>query len=118
MFCHPSAGRDVFVGGAIRGCRFARPPATSSVPCGNNAFRAAARSENLRVPADRALRACVSLPTVRVRGPRVGRDSLLVTGGLSVQVNPHMSGFGSYTGEFLRTNSAVHQMNLGPRAEF
>jgi hypothetical protein len=29
-----------------------------------------------------------------------------------------MSGFGSYTGEFLRTNSAVHQMNLGPRAEF
>jgi outer membrane autotransporter protein len=54
----------------------------------------------------------------RVRGPRVGRDSLLVTGGLSVQVNPHVSLFGSYTGEFLRTNSVVHQMNLGMRAEF
>jgi uncharacterized protein with beta-barrel porin domain len=66
----------------------------------------------------RALRICVSLPTVRVRGPRVGRDSLLVTCGLSVQVNPHVSVFGSYTGEFLRTNSVVHQMNLGLRAEF
>jgi outer membrane autotransporter protein len=54
----------------------------------------------------------------RVRGPRVGRDSLLVTGGLSVQVNPHVSVFGSYTGEFLRTNSVVHQMNLGLRTEF
>jgi uncharacterized protein with beta-barrel porin domain len=53
-----------------------------------------------------------------VRGPRVGRDSLLVTGGLSVQVNPHVSLFGSYTGEFLRTNSVVHPMNLGLRAEF
>lgn len=54
----------------------------------------------------------------RVCGLRVGRDSLLVTRGLSEQVNPHISHCGSYTVSSCAPISVLYQMNLGLSAEF
>jgi autotransporter-associated beta strand protein len=54
----------------------------------------------------------------RVRGPRLGRDSLVGSGSVTVQMGEKWSGYAAYTGEFLRTNTASHRVNLGLRMEF
>jgi autotransporter-associated beta strand protein len=54
----------------------------------------------------------------RVRGPRLGRDSLVGSGSVTVQLGEKWSGYAAYTGEFLRTNTASHRVNLGLRMEF
>jgi outer membrane autotransporter protein len=54
----------------------------------------------------------------RVRGPRLGRDSLVGSGSVTVQMGEKWSGYAAYTGEFLRANAATHRVNLGLRMEF
>jgi uncharacterized protein with beta-barrel porin domain len=54
----------------------------------------------------------------RVRGPRLGRDSLVGSGSVTVQLGEKWSGYAAYTGEFLRANAATHRVNLGLRMEF
>jgi autotransporter-associated beta strand protein len=54
----------------------------------------------------------------RVRGPQVGRDSLVGSGSVTVQLGEKWSGYAAYTGEFLRVNSATHRVNVGLRMEF
>jgi fibronectin-binding autotransporter adhesin len=54
----------------------------------------------------------------RVRGPRLGRDSLVGSGSVTVQMGEKWSGYAAYSGEFLRTNTASHRVNLGLRMEF
>lgn len=54
----------------------------------------------------------------RVRGSEVGRESLLISGGASLQINEGLSTYMSYNDEFLRSNLATHQFNFGMRLEF
>jgi hypothetical protein len=37
---------------------------------------------------------------------------------VTVQLGEKWSGYAAYTGEFLRTNTASHRVNLGLRMEF
>jgi len=53
-----------------------------------------------------------------VTGPDLGRDSLLVDAGLSVQVNPALSVFAYYTGEIGRSNYSSNAVNGGFRISF
>jgi outer membrane autotransporter protein len=54
----------------------------------------------------------------RVNGPRVGRDSLVGSGSVSVQLGETWSGYAAYTGEFLRAETSTHQAHLGFRMAF
>ena len=54
---------------------------------------------------------------VSLRGPRLGRDSLVES--VTVQkMGEKWSGYAAYRGEFLRTNTATHRVNVGLRLEF
>ena len=53
-----------------------------------------------------------------VSGPTVGRDSLLVGGGLSVLWNERLSTYVYYDGELLRQNYSSHNISAGIRYRF
>jgi len=53
-----------------------------------------------------------------VDGPDIGRDSLLLDAGLSVQFNPAMGVFAYYTGEIGRDNYSSNSINGGVRINF
>ena len=53
-----------------------------------------------------------------VFGPRIGRDSLLLDVGASVQFNPNTSVFAYYTGDIGRSNYTSHSINAGVRVSF
>jgi len=54
----------------------------------------------------------------RVDGPDIGRDSLLLDAGASVEINPAVSVYAYYTGELGRTNYDSHSVNGGFRVSF
>ena len=53
-----------------------------------------------------------------VTGPQVGRDSLRLDVGFSVQVTPAVSVFGSYNGDIGTSNYILHSVNGGVRVSF
>ncbi len=53
-----------------------------------------------------------------VNGPDIGRDSLLLDAGASVEINPAVSVYAYYTGELGRTNYDSHSVNGGFRVAF
>ncbi len=53
-----------------------------------------------------------------VNGPSIGRDSLLLDAGASVQFSPSVSVFAYYTGEIGRTNYSSNAVNGGFRISF
>jgi outer membrane autotransporter protein len=53
-----------------------------------------------------------------VRGPQVGRDSLIMDVGVTVRLNPRTSFFAYYTGDFGAANYALHSVNGGVRIDF
>ncbi|HWL52232.1 MAG TPA: autotransporter domain-containing protein, partial [Chthoniobacteraceae bacterium] len=53
-----------------------------------------------------------------VNGPKIGRDSLLLDAGASVEFNQAVSVFAYYTGELGRTNYQSHAVNGGFRISF
>ncbi len=53
-----------------------------------------------------------------VNGPAVGRDSLLLDAGASVEINSNFSVFAYYTGELGATNYDSHSVNGGFRVAF
>lgn len=57
-------------------------------------------------------------PVFTVDGPEMGRDSALVTAGLTVQFNPSVAAYAFYTGQLGRTNYDSHNVTLGVRISF
>ncbi len=53
-----------------------------------------------------------------VNGPKIGRDSLLIDAGASVEFNPSLSIYAYYTGELGRTNYQSNAVNGGFRIAF
>jgi outer membrane autotransporter protein len=53
-----------------------------------------------------------------VEGPHIGRDSLLLNVGVSVQLTPRVGVFGYYTGDLGRENYDVHSISGGFRISF
>jgi outer membrane autotransporter protein len=53
-----------------------------------------------------------------VSGPSVGRDSLLVGAGFTIQWSPRFSTYAFYDGELLRTNYSSHNISAGFRYRF
>jgi len=53
-----------------------------------------------------------------VHGPEIGRDSLLLDAGLSVQFSPGVAVFAYYTGEIGRENYSSNSVNSGVRLSF
>jgi len=53
-----------------------------------------------------------------VRGPKIGRDALLLDAGVSAQLSARVAIFTYYTGELVRENYAVHGVNGGVRVGF
>ncbi|MEO7933488.1 MAG: autotransporter domain-containing protein [Chthoniobacterales bacterium] len=53
-----------------------------------------------------------------VRGPEIGRDSLLLDAGASVQWCPRVSTYAYYTGNLGATNYSSHSVNVGVRVSF
>jgi outer membrane autotransporter protein len=51
-------------------------------------------------------------------GPTVGRDSLLVGAGFTIQWSPRFSTYAFYDGELLRTNYRSHNISAGFRYRF
>ncbi len=56
--------------------------------------------------------------TFTVNGPRIGRDSLVLDAGATVQFNPSISAFAYYTGEIGRSNYSSNGVNGGFRVSF
>lgn len=56
--------------------------------------------------------------TFRVDGPSIGRDSLIVDAGASVQINPTWSVYANYSGELFRTNYSSNSVSGGFRVSF
>ena len=57
-------------------------------------------------------------PVFTVDGPEMGRDSALVTAGLTVQFNPSVAAYAFYTGQLGRANYDSHNLTLGVRISF
>lgn len=57
-------------------------------------------------------------PVFTVDGPEMGRDSALVTAGLTVQFNPSVAAYAFYTGQLGRTNYDSHNVTVGVRISF
>ncbi len=53
-----------------------------------------------------------------VHGPEIGRDSLLLDAGASVQWSPRVSTFAYYTGDLGAKNYSSHSVNAGVRVSF
>ena len=53
-----------------------------------------------------------------VTGPEIGRDSLLIGGGVSILWNDRISTFAYYDGEIGRTNYTSHNFTVGFRIRF
>ena len=53
-----------------------------------------------------------------VRGPRIGRDGLLLDGGASAQLTPRVGIFSYYRTELGRENYSVHSISAGVRVSF
>ncbi|TDU71312.1 outer membrane autotransporter protein [Prosthecobacter fusiformis] len=57
-------------------------------------------------------------PVFTVDGPEMGRDSALVTAGVTVQFNPSVAAYAFYTGQLGRTNYDSHNVTVGVRISF
>ena len=53
-----------------------------------------------------------------VNGPKLGRDSAIVGGGINVQWTPTLATFANYDGELGRTNYIFHNVSGGFRLRF
>jgi len=51
-------------------------------------------------------------------GPKIGRDSLLLDAGVTVQLTPRVGVYSFYTGDLGRQNYTSHSINGGVKMSF
>jgi outer membrane autotransporter protein len=59
-----------------------------------------------------------AVPVFTVTGPNLGRDSALISTGVSVQISPAVSAYADYHSQFGRTNYSSHSFVVGAQISF